>query len=140
MPVRNASLPNDMKSIVRLCKYIDMSIYPESFDIQNPDDKWFVYEDSRKIIGSVAARISTGEIRHIAVLPTHRRKGVGRQLMSHAIAFLRGIGRSSVWAQVRVENKESQKLFESLGFRRRSRNITSRKNPKVKLFKYILSL
>jgi len=140
MGIRKSSLPNDTESILRLLKYIDLSIYPESIDIENPDDQWFVYEDEGKIVGSVAARRSRGEMRHIVVLPNHREKGIGRQLASHAIELLRSIGYSSVWAQVRVENKESQRLFESLGFNRRSRRITSRKDPEVKLYRYVLVL
>lgn len=138
MGVRKASLPNDTEFIHGLLKYIDLSIYPEPTDIENSDDRWFVYEDKGKIIGSVAARRNRGEIRHIVVLPNHRRKGIGSQLASRAIEFLRSIGYSSVWVQVRVENKESQRLFESLGFQRGSRLITSRKDPEVKLYKYAL--
>lgn len=140
MGVRKASLPNDTEFIIRLLGYIDLSIYPEATDIENTDDQWFVYEDNQKIVGSVTARRSRGEIRHIVVLPNHRRKGIGSQLASRAVEFLRSIGYSSVWGQVRVENKKSQRLFKNLGFKRESRPITFLKDPKVKLYKYVLIL
>ena len=136
--VRKASLPNDTEFIIRLLGYIDLSIYPEATDIENPDDQWFVYEDKEEIIGSVAARRSRGELRHMVVLPSHRRKGLGRKLAKCAIEFLRGMGYSTVWAQVRARNKDSQRFFESLGFKRDSRLRTSLKDPEVKLYRYRL--
>lgn len=117
-----------------------MSIYPEHTDIENPDDQWFVYDEKEEIIGCVATRISRGEIRHIVVLPNRRKKGIGTQLANCAIEFLKSIGYSIIWAQVRVEIKESQRLFEKLNFKRESRPIRSRKNPEVKLYKYVLTL
>lgn len=140
MSVRKASLPKDTKSILSLLKYIDLSIYPKSTDIENPDDQWFVFEEKGEVIGFIAARRSRGEIRHIIVLPNHQRKGIGSQLANCAIEFLKSIGYAEIWAQVRVENKKSQRLFEKLGFRREPRLITSLKNPKVKLYKYMLVL
>lgn len=140
MGIRKVSLPNDTESILSLLNHIDLSIYPERTDIENPDDQWFVYEEKGEIIGCVAARRSGGEIRHIAVLPNHRRKGIGSQLVNCAIEFLKSIGYSRIWAQVRVENKESQGLFEKLGFKCKPRTIRSVKNPEVKLYKYVLTL
>lgn len=140
MSVRKASLPKDTKSIDSLLKYIDLSIYPERTDIENFDDQWFVFEEKEEIIGTVAARRSRGEIRHLVVLPNHRRKGIGSQLVNCTIEFLKSIGYSKIWAQVRVENEESQGLFGKLGFKRKPRPITSPKNPKVKLYKYMLVL
>jgi ribosomal protein S18 acetylase RimI-like enzyme len=138
--IRKASFPNNTKSIHCLLRYIDLSIYPERIEIENPDDQWFVYEEKGEVIGCVAARRSRGEIRHIAVLPNHRRKGIGSQLVNCTIEFLKDIGYSTIWAQVRVKNKESQGLFEKLGFKRKPRPIRSVKNPEVKLYKYVLTL
>ena len=140
MSVRKASLPNDIKSILSLLKYIDLSIYPGPIDIENPDDQWFVYEENRKIIGCVAARRSRGEIRHVVVLPKHQKKGVGSKRVKQGIEFLKSMGYSSVWAQIRVCNKKSRGLFERLGFKQKPRVVTSRKDPKVKLYKYEFEL
>jgi N-acetylglutamate synthase-like GNAT family acetyltransferase len=136
--LRKAVLPHDAESIRSLLKYIDLSIYPECGDIENPDDQWFVCEEKSGIIGCVASRKTTGEVRHIVVLPAYRRKGIGRQLANSAIECLRKIGCSKIWGQIRVNNENSQRLFESLGFKRVPKPITSRKNHEVKLYKYIL--
>jgi len=138
--IRRASLPSDTRSIYSLLKHIDLSIYPEPTNIENPDDQWFIYEEKGRIIGCVAARKSRGEIRHIVVLPKHEGKGIGTQLGNCAIGFLKDIGYLGVWVQVRVQNKRSQGLFEKLGFKREPRTIRSRKNPQVKLYKYVLTL
>jgi len=141
MGIRKASLPDDTKSIHHLLRLIDLSIYPENTDIGNPDDQWFVYEEHGEITGCVAARRSRGEIRHIAVEPLHRRKGIGNQLANCAIAFLKSIGYSTIWAQIRVKNEKSQQLFEKLGFKRKPiRPIRSLKDPHVKLYKYVLTV
>jgi ribosomal protein S18 acetylase RimI-like enzyme len=138
--VRKATLPTDTKSLHSLLKYIDLSIYPEHAEIENPDDQWFVYEEKEEIIGCVAARKNSGEIRHIAVVPNHRRKGIGTKLAKCAIEFLRSVGCPIIWTQVRVKNEESQGLFEKLNFMREAKPIRSRKNPEVKLFKYVRAL
>ena len=140
MSVRKASLPDDTESILSLLKYIDLSIYPGLTDIENPNDQWFVYEENREIIGCVAARRSRGEIRHVAVLSDHQNKGVGSKLVKQGIEFLKSMGYSSVWAQIRVCNKKSQGLFKKLGFVRKPGLITSLKDSKVKLHKYELRL
>jgi ribosomal protein S18 acetylase RimI-like enzyme len=136
--VRKASLPDNTTSIQSLLKYIDLSIYPGPTDIENPDDQWFVYKENSEIVGCVAARRSRGEIRHVVVLPDHQREGVGSKLVKLGIEFLKSIGYSRIWAQIRVNNKESQAFFESLGFVRKSRLVTSPKDPQVKLYKYEL--
>jgi ribosomal protein S18 acetylase RimI-like enzyme len=140
MKPRKAVLPHDTESIESLLKYIDLSIYPECGDIENPDDQWFVYEEELGIVGCVASRRSTGEIRHIVVLPDYRKRDIGRQLANSAIEFLGKLGYSRIWGQIRVDNRESQQLFESLGFKCDHKPITSRKNPEVKLYKYVLLL
>lgn len=139
MNVRRASFPDDTKSIHSLIKYIDLSVYPEPANIENPDDQWFVYEEKRKVIGCAAATRSRGEIRHIVVLPNHRRSGIGSKLVNCTTDFLKNTGHSRIWAQVRVKNKESQRLFEKSGFERQLKLIRSSKDPKVKLYKYVLT-
>jgi len=75
MGIRKAFFPEDISPIIRLLKYIDLSIYSDATDIKNPVDQWFVYEDKRKIVDCVAARKSRGEIRHVVVHPNYRKKG-----------------------------------------------------------------
>jgi len=139
MSVRKASLPNDAESILSLLRYIDLSVYPKLTDIENPDDQWFVYREKGEIVGCVAARRTTCEIRHIVILPNHQRKGIGTQLANSAIELLGSIGCSRIWVQIRLKNEKSQRLFEKLGFKREPRLIRSRKNPEVMLYSYVLT-
>jgi len=137
MSARKACLPSDRSCIYRLLKLIELSIYPGYSDIENIADQWFVYEKATEIIGIVAARQDTGEIRHLAVSPNHRRMGIGSQLVRCAMEFLREKHCSRTWVQIRVDNSSSQKLFEKLGFVRKTKCVTSRKDANVKLYRYI---
>lgn len=139
MGIRKAFLPNDVETIRALLEHIELSIHPDTSDIEYRDDQWFVYGTGNEIIGAVAARKTTGEIRHLVVLPEHRRKGIGTQLVKQAVDFLRGQECLRIWVQIRVDNKGSQNLFKKLCFKRRPKPFSSRKNPDIKLYLYFLA-
>ncbi|MFQ6085141.1 MAG: ribosomal protein S18-alanine N-acetyltransferase [Candidatus Bathyarchaeia archaeon] len=58
-----------------------------------------------------------GHVVSIAVLPEHRRRGVGTMLMSQAMAGMREYGASESFLEVRVGNDAAIRFYESLGFR-----------------------
>lgn len=53
----------------------------------------------------------------LAVAPRWRRRGIGRRLLSEAVARARGLGHAGVSLSVMPENP-ARALYESLGFRR----------------------
>lgn len=64
-----------------------------------------------------------GYIPHMAVLPLHRTKGIGRKLLDSAMASLRDQGISHVRISTLETNSPSQQLYSSYGFKEVSRQI-----------------
>ncbi|WP_233265500.1 ribosomal protein S18-alanine N-acetyltransferase [Leifsonia sp. AG29] len=57
-----------------------------------------------------------GDIQTIAVAPSARRRGLGRQLMLALIGEARKRGARDVFLEVRADNPGAQQLYRSLGF------------------------
>lgn len=56
----------------------------------------------------------------IAVSSSHRRRGVGLDLMEFLLASLVKQGVKRVWLEVKVGNEEGTRLYSKLGFSRES--------------------
>jgi ribosomal-protein-alanine acetyltransferase len=57
-----------------------------------------------------------GEILNLAVLPEHRRHGIGRRLLDVGLAELADRGALAVFLEVRQSNRSAQDLYRSVGF------------------------
>ena len=86
-------------------------------------------EENGEIVGYIMCRIETGlpnfgflglikkgHVVSIAVLPEHRRKGVGQALMKEAMKNMRKYNAKECYLEVRVSNKPAITLYEKLGF------------------------
>lgn len=82
------------------------------------DDLVFVAEIESTIIGTCMAGYDghRGWLYAVAVLPEQRRSGVGRGLVSHAIAALEQLGCRKINLQIRSSNTEVADFYQSLGF------------------------
>jgi ribosomal-protein-alanine acetyltransferase len=85
----------------------------------------FVAEEASEIVGYTLVRVGLGWIgakkgglTSIAVDPGHRRKGIGRALLAHALEYLREHKVDEADLEVNVTNLTAQSLYESFGFRR----------------------
>ncbi len=58
-----------------------------------------------------------GTVLQVAVLPAHRRKGLGKQLTASALQQAEERGAEVVFLEVRVSNAAAKGLYESLGFK-----------------------
>lgn len=82
-------------------------------------DLLFVAESEGQIAGTVMAGYDghRGWIYSVAVLPQHRRQGIGRRLLEAAEAVLRERGCLKLNLQVRATNAEVIAFYERLGYR-----------------------
>ena len=82
------------------------------------DDLFFVAETDGAIIGTVMAGYDghRGWIYSLAVLPTHRRTGVGSALLAHAQDRLAALGCDKVNLQIVGDNPAVLAFYEANGF------------------------
>ena len=84
----------------------------------------YVAEDDGRIIGRLSlARDPHPASRHVAdlglmVAAEHRRRGVGKALLSEAVAWSRSVGVRKLELHVFPWNEPAQRLYESFGFER----------------------
>jgi ribosomal-protein-alanine N-acetyltransferase len=57
-----------------------------------------------------------GEILNVAVSAEHRRRGLGRRLVEHALEVLQGGGVIRIFLEVRESNAAARALYGALGF------------------------
>ena len=82
------------------------------------DKLLFVAEDNDLIIGTAMAGYDghRGWLYLVAVDPQQRRKGIGQQLIKHAMQALKTVGYVKVNLQVRSTNNQVVSFYESIGF------------------------
>ena len=87
--------------------------------IQSETSRSFVAENAGGVVGYVLARISgpEGEILDLAVVPSVRRRGVGRSLLNVAKDALHGAGVVEVYLEVRESNQAAIALYQAEGYR-----------------------
>jgi len=86
----------------------------------------FVVESNSELVGFLAGRIralpsyfggeQAGFISDVYVDGAHRRNGFGRQLVSAAMDWFRGLGITRLELQVIVNNPAARKLYQDLGW------------------------
>jgi len=84
-------------------------------------NRFFILEDSGLACGCVALRPADAgavELRRLAVLPAHRRKGYGRMLVAHVMAEARRLGARRVTLGLWATDPELLRWYERRGFRK----------------------
>ncbi|MDW8084222.1 MAG: ribosomal protein S18-alanine N-acetyltransferase [Candidatus Caldarchaeum sp.] len=96
---------------------------------QYPKAFW-IAESNNKIVGYIMCRVErifskfdflkirrAGHIVSVAVLPQHRRKGVGEELVRRAVqALANEYGCEEAYLEVRVSNEPAVSLYRKVGF------------------------
>ena len=100
-------------------KAINEKCLPENYDIYFWDlfvsyNNSFVVSAGNFIIGYCLCG-NEGNIASFAILPEHRGKGFGKQLLSTTLNHLK-LKNNSITLQVRVSNKLAVKLYSYMGF------------------------
>ena len=89
---------------------------PEKLKVQ--PDLLLVALQSEKVVGSIMAGYDghRGWISRIAVLQSHRSKGVGRSLIAHAESRLEALGCIKINLQVVTSNKTTTVFYKRMGY------------------------
>ena len=78
---------------------------------------FIVLETAGEVAGYLIYDEREGHIFSMAVKPSHRRKGIGKEMFLHA----RRHGKRKLWLEVRSKNAEAIRFYQSLGMRIRGR-------------------
>jgi len=96
-------------------------------DVAANADGIFVAEEDGKVVGYVTARVDyaskIGWIPNISVHPHHQKRGVGRQLLQHALDYFRAEGMQIARIETLVQNEIGQRFYPQMGFREVARQI-----------------
>jgi ribosomal-protein-alanine N-acetyltransferase len=85
------------------------TLYPETFLVYVGTNHG---QKGEKILGYIVFS-QDGHIISVAVLPHHRKKGIGRELLQRAMKTPR---LKKVWAEVRRGNQGAQAFYSKMGF------------------------
>ena len=87
--------------------------------------------DGGELLGYILGRLIApeGEIYRIAVMPSHRRRGIAYRLLNYAVKTERGHGLECLFLEVRSENIPARMLYRSFGFKEIGRRAGYYKNP-----------
>lgn len=115
--------PEDLDQIVsleELCFSNPWSRYVFEAALISPLVYTLVLRNGEQVLGYLMAfpQGPAIEIGNIAVAPDHRRRGLGRQLMSEALRVATGEGRRSAGLSVRESSTGAIRLYQSFGFER----------------------
>jgi len=93
---------------------------PEAFIIAEIDRKIVGYIMCRSEFGFSELRrfrmVRKGHVVSVAVLPEHRRRGIGRELVKASMKALALHGAEECFLEVRTANEEAVVLYKQLGF------------------------
>ena len=78
----------------------------------------FLAERCGQVVGKVHLQLidGLGCIYGLGVLPEHRKKGLGRAILTMAVQLLKGAGAQEVMLQVVTDNLNALRLYEACGF------------------------
>lgn len=84
----------------------------------NPASRCWVAELDGRVVGMIVVWLIVDEA-HIATLathPDHRRQGIGRRLLTHALRYIRQDGARSSFLEVRESNLAAQEMYRKFGY------------------------
>ncbi len=86
--------------------------------LAQPHYIWETFTKGDEVVAYACASVSfeEGEILRIGVLPTYRRQGIGKQVLSRILERLQSQGVEKVFLEVRASNVAAQGLYGKMGF------------------------
>lgn len=87
-------------------------------ELKNDAAKYFVALVDGVVAGYVGMWEISGQcdITNVAVLPSFRRKGVGKRLIEHLIQYCKNANLSPIFLEVRQSNEPAKSLYSGFGF------------------------
>jgi [ribosomal protein S18]-alanine N-acetyltransferase len=124
--IRNMTI-DDIPVVVELDKMSFSLPWPErSFRFEltdNPASRCWVAEVDGTIVGMIVVWLLMGEA-HVATLathPNHRRQGIAKKLLAHALQYLSNEGAQSSFLEVRAGNVAAQEMYRKFGYKESGR-------------------
>jgi ribosomal-protein-alanine N-acetyltransferase len=124
--------PDDLQSVVRINSVCLPENYTDYFFIdlhRRFPETFIVAEENGEVLGYIMCRmelglsnfgfsglIKKGHIVSVAVLPPHRRKGIGQSLITQAMEGMRLHNAKQCFLEVRMTNTPAVSLYKELGF------------------------
>src|SRR5512147_2411591 len=125
-------VPDDLQNVMQINRVTLPENYTDFFFVdlhQRFPETFIVAEENGKIIGYIMCRIEVGlsnfgfgglvrkgHVVSIAVMPTHRRKGVAQALIKRALEGMQYYKAKQCFLEVRVTNDVAISLYKKLGF------------------------
>ena len=122
---------NDLGSVTHINQVCLPENYTDFFFVElyrKFSETFIVAEENGEIVGYIMCRVEVGlsnlglsglskkgHVVSVAVMPEHRRKGVGGALVAKAMEGMRAYGAKQVYLEVRVTNEEAINLYKKLG-------------------------
>ena len=101
-------------------------------ELDNPLALWLVALDGDTVAGYIGSQTVMDEtdMMNVAVAPSHRRMGIGEQLVMTLVGKLQKRGSHSLTLEVRDSNEPARSLYEKLGFEQVGRRPNYYRNPR----------
>ena len=122
---------DDLGAVTRINQVCLPENYTDFFFIdlaRRFSETFIVAEENREVVGYIMCRIEVGlsnfcfgglakkgHVVSVAVMPEHRRRGVGTALVNKATEGMRMYGAKQCYLEVRVTNEEAIGLYKKLG-------------------------
>jgi ribosomal-protein-alanine N-acetyltransferase len=129
--LRNFSL-NDLQSVTQINRICLPENYTDFFFVDlfhRFPELFIVAETAGEVVGYIMCRLETGltnlglgglvkkgHVVSVAVLPQHRRHGVGEALVTRALEALKQYKAKQCYLEVRMSNDDAIRLYKKLGF------------------------
>ena len=90
-------------------------------DIQANPNGIFVFESEGRVVGYITCRVELragiGAIPNLAVHPDHQGRGIGKQLIEAALAYLKSLGLKFARIETLEQNRRGAGFYPRMGFR-----------------------
>jgi ribosomal-protein-alanine N-acetyltransferase len=123
---------NDLQSVMQINRVCLPENYTDFFFVDlfhRFPELFIVAENAGEVVGYIMCRLETGlsnlglgglvkkgHVVSVAVLPQHRRHGVGEALVTRAFEAVKLYNAKQCYLEVRVSNDEAIRLYKKLGF------------------------